>query len=315
MKFVKRLFKAALVAVVVLVAATFALFGYRDRTVEELSPKYAQPPSAFMQVESTSAHYRDEGTSTERLPIVLLHGTSSSLHTFDAWAERLSTQRRVLRVDLPGFGLTGPFPDRDYSIQHYVHWLHAFLQQSNVTHFVLVGNSLGGNIAWNYVARYPDSVDKLILIDSSRYPIAAQSTPLAFRLAQTPVLKHGLKWITPRFMAQSSVINVYADSSKVTDPLIDRYFELTLRAGNRQALGDRFKSQSPPDTSLIKAIQQPTLILWGAQDRLTPLELAHRFHEDLPNSQLVVLENTGHVPMEESPQESLQAVLSFLGSP
>lgn len=315
MNFVKRLIKVAIVAVVLLVAITFALFGYRDRTVEELSPKYAQPPSAFMQVENTSAHYRDEGMSSDRLPIVLLHGTGSSLHTFDAWAQRLSTQRRVLRVDLPGFGLTGPFPDRDYSIQHYVQWLHAFLQQSNVTRFVLAGNSLGGNIAWNYTASFPDSVDKLILIDSSGYPIAAQSTPLAFRLAQTPILKHGLKWITPRFMAQSSVENVYADSTKVTDTLIDRYFELTLRAGNRQALGDRFKSQSPPDISLIKTIQQPTLILWGDQDRLTPLELAQRFHEDLPSSQLVVLKNTGHVPMEESPEESLEAVLSFLGQP
>lgn len=311
-----KLVRRVTLVIGVIALVIFGLFGYRDRTVEELSPKYAQTPSAFRQVESTTVHYRDEGTSKEKLPIVLLHGTGSSLHTFDAWTKQLSAQRRVIRMDLPGFGLTGPFADRDYSIEHYVQWLHAFLQQSNLQRFILAGNSLGGNIAWNYVARYPDSVDKLVLIDASGYPIAAQSTPLAFRLAQTPVLKHGLKWITPRFMAQSSVKNVYADSSKVTEELVDRYFELTLREGNRQALGDRFRSQSsPPDTSLIRSIQQPTLILWGDQDRLTPLELAERFQQDLPNSQLVVLKNTGHVPMEENPQESLDALLRFLERP
>ncbi len=316
MALVKRILKFTFLLGVLLVALTIGLFGYRDRSFEELRPKYAQTPSAFLQVESTLAHYRDEGTSTDKLPIVLLHGTGSSLHTFDAWAQQLRTHRRVLRVDLPGFGLTGPFADRDYSIEHYVQWLNTFLQQSNMERFILAGNSLGGNIAWNYTARFPDSVDRLILIDTSGYPIVAQSTPLAFRLAQTPILNHALKWITPRFMVKSSVQNVYADSSKVTEELVDRYFELSLRAGNRQALGDRFMSQTaPPNIALIPTIQQPTLILWGDHDRLTPLELAERFHHDLPNSQLVLVENCGHVPMEEDPQASLEAVLSFLEQP
>ena len=114
-------------------------------------------------------------------------------------------------------------------------------------------------------------------------------------------------------MVASSVLNVYADKSKVTDALVDRYFDLSLRGGNRQALIDRM--QMPFDSGAvrqIKTIHQPTLILWGDQDGLIPLESAYRFQKDLPNDTLVILKNSGHVPMEEDPEESLEAVLGFI---
>jgi pimeloyl-ACP methyl ester carboxylesterase len=132
-------------------------------------------------------------------------------------------------------------------------------------------------------------------------------------MARTPVLNNILTFITPRFVVRSSVENVYADQGKITDELVDRYFELSLRAGNRQALVDRM--QMPFDGNRlgqVKNIWQPTLILWGAQDGLIPLESAYRFHRDLPNDTLVILENSGHVPMEEDPEESLAAVLNFI---
>jgi pimeloyl-ACP methyl ester carboxylesterase len=106
---------------------------------------------------------------------------------------------------------------------------------------------------------------------------------------------------------------VYADKTKVTDTLVDRYFDLALRAGNRQALVDRmtldYDSSSIP---LIKNIQQRTLVLWGEQDLLIPIKSAYRFHNDLPNDSLVILKNLGHVPMEEGAMESLEVVLAFL---
>tara|TARA_B100000768_G_scaffold60268_1_gene58322 strand:+ start:2094 stop:2504 length:411 start_codon:yes stop_codon:yes gene_type:complete len=132
-------------------------------------------------------------------------------------------------------------------------------------------------------------------------------------LAKIPVINKLLTFITPRFLVRSSVENVYFDSSKVTDLVVERYFNLMLRAGNRKAFVDRIKK--PKDTSTyknIKYIQQPILILWGAQDLLIPVENAYKFQEDLPNNTLVILENTGHTPMEESPLESLAPVLNFL---
>jgi pimeloyl-ACP methyl ester carboxylesterase len=156
-------------------------------------------------------------------------------------------------------------------------------------------------------------VDKLILIDASGYPNKAKSEPMAFRVARIPVINQAFTYITPRFVAEKSVMNVYADKSKVTDSLVDRYFELTLREGNRQAFVDRLRfTLEQGDYEKIKTIDQNTLVLWGDQDELFSTEIANRFHEDLPNDTLVILKNVGHVPMEESPRSSLQAVRAFL---
>ena len=114
-------------------------------------------------------------------------------------------------------------------------------------------------------------------------------------------------------MAKSSVENVYADKTKVTESLVDQYFELTLRAGNRKALVDRMRIGIDTNSVyLVKTIQQPTLVMWGAEDLLFPVKSAYRFHNDLPNDTLVILKNMGHVPMEEGPEESLAALLPFL---
>ena len=263
-------------------------------------------------MDGMEVHYRDEGAKGS-IPIVLIHGTGSSLHTFDAWVDELKQDYRVIRMDLPGYGLTGPFPDRDYSIAAYVEFIEHFLSAQGIDKCILGGNSLGGQISWRFTIENPEKVEKLILIDAAGYNYKSESEPVAFRIAKTPILKNMLTFITPRSVAKSSVENVYDDKSKVTDDLITRYFELTLSEGNRQAFIDRFEAKKDPNAhKQIPNIHQPTLIIWGDQDLLIPVEIARSFHEDLPNDTLVILKDVGHVPMEESPQESLEAVLSFL---
>jgi len=308
-----KLLKAGLSVTVVLITVILILFGYRDRSVEELKEKYAKPPSQFLTIDGMEVHFRDEGVQSDSLPIVLIHGTGSSLHTFDAWTGILKQKRRVIRMDIPAFGLTGPFPNRDYSIAHYVTFIDNFLKEIDAQKFILGGNSLGGQIAWNYTLKNRDKVEKLILIDAAGYPINSQSIPIAFKLARTPILNKVLTVLTPRFMAKSSVENVYSDKALITEELVDRYFELTLREGNRQALADRMTGMEDLSTvSEIKTITQPTLILWGEEDHLIPLANAHLFHTNLPNDTLVVLKNSGHVPMEENPNKSLLSVLDFI---
>ncbi len=309
----KRALKIAVFGLIGLVVLSSLLFGHFDRPVEALKTRYAQAPSEFTDVMGMQVHYRDEGNPQDSLPVVLIHGTGSSLHTFDAWTAILKENRRVVRMDLPGFGLTGPFPDRNYSMDRYVDFIEAFLTARGIQSCVLGGNSLGGQVAWNVALKYPDRVAKLVLVDAAGYPGKSTSVPLAFRIARTPVLNKVLTFITPRFVVTSSVENVYADRSKVTEALVDRYFDLSLRSGNRQALVDRM--QMPLDSSRVRQINtitQPTLILWGAEDGLIPVENAYRFHEDLPNDTLVILEHSGHVPMEENPEESLEVVLPFI---
>ena len=313
MNYLIKILKIILSLTALLIVAFIIIFSHRDIPLDDLKIKYANSNSSFVALNKMDVHFRDEGVQTDTIPIVLIHGTGASLHTFNSWSDRLKKSNRIIRVDLPAYGLTGPFPDENYTMANYTAFLKDFLIALNIKQCVLAGNSLGGAIAWNFTLEQPSMVTKLILINASGYPIASKSVPIAFSLAKIPVINKLLTFITPRFLVRSSVENVYFDNSKVTDLVVERYFNLTLRAGNRKAFVDRLKI--PKDTSThknIKNIQQPTLILWGAEDLLIPVENAYKFQEDLPNNTLVILENTGHTPMEESPLESLAPVISFL---
>ncbi|WKK67543.1 alpha/beta fold hydrolase [Lutimonas zeaxanthinifaciens] len=314
MKLFYKIIKALLLFIGIMIIVVSLFFGHKDIPLEELKSKYAQAPSQFVDIEGMQVHFRDEGDQMTDMPIVLIHGTGASLHTFDEWAERLKREHRVIRMDLPGFGLTGPFPDRNYSMENYVDFIKEFLESRGVGTCILGGNSLGGAIAWQFTAKNPEMVEKLILIDAAGYPMKSESRPIAFTLARIPVVNKALTFITPLSMVRSSVENVYADKSKVSDQLVERYFKLTLRTGNRQALVDRMAMETDMSkTGLIKNINQATLVLWGDEDLLIPVANAYLFHKDLPNSELVILKNSGHVPMEESPEESLEALFEFLG--
>lgn len=313
MRRLKKIFKILVLSLALLVLGVVLLFGYSDIPLDELKSRYTNEASAFIDVDGMQVHYRDEGAKSDSIPLVLIHGTGSSLHTFDDWTMNLKSKHRVIRMDLPGYGLTGPFPSRDYSMESYINFIHSFLKALDINTCILGGNSLGGGITWRFTLEHPDMVDKLILIDASGYPVEAKSRPIAFQLAEIPVIKQLFTYITPRSVAKSSIENVYADKSKVSDSLVDRYFELTLREGNRQAFVDRLAvDHQSDDYHRIPSIQQPTLILWGDKDELIPVSMAQNFHRDVPNNTLMILKNVGHVPMEEAPYESLEAVLLFL---
>ncbi|TNC89357.1 MAG: alpha/beta hydrolase [Alcanivorax sp.] len=303
-----------LIAVVLLLSAGMVAATWEpDRSVEELRERWAPPPSQFIEVGGQLVHLRDEGPRQDTTPIVLLHGTSASLHTWDGWVAELSQTRRVIRFDLPGFGLTGPAADGNYSLAAYVDFVIDVMDTLGIERFVLAGNSLGGSIAWRTTAAHPQRIEKLILVDSGGYPFEAESMPLAFVISQTPLLNRIMEFTLPRSAVESSVRDVYGDPSRVTPELVDRYFDLSLREGNRGALRERFAQLEYQDQSaLVQTIQQPTLVIWGAQDRLIPPSIARRFEQDLPNGQLVMFAELGHVPHEEAPTETVAAVTKFL---
>jgi len=301
--------------IIILTIGVFILFFHRDISLDKLKLKYANIESSFISVKNIDIHYRDEGNQTDSIPIILIHGTGASLHTFDDWTNKLKYSKRVIRLDLPAYGLTGPFVDRDYSILNYTSFLKEFLETLDIKQCIIAGNSLGGEIAWNFALEKPDIVKKLILINSGGFPSSSKSVPIAFRLAQTPVINKVVRFITPFFIVRSSVENVFFDKSKVTDSLVERYFDLCLREGNRQAFIDRLGIGKRNNYINISNIKQPTLILWGADDLLIPVENAYKFQNSLPNNKLVILENSGHVPMEENPFESIKHVIEFLNTP
>lgn len=304
-------FGLALVGVALL--AVFAFYWRADMPIGELKDKYAPPPSKFVEVQGIQVHFRDEAEVADSLPIVLLHGTGASLHTWDGWAKILRQKRRVVRLDLPAYGLTGANISGDYSTESYVSFLHAFLEKLGIEKCVLIGNSLGGSIAWHFAAAYPNQIKKLVLIDAAGFPTQNSQQPLAFRLAKIPIANELIKYVTPRFIIEKSILNVYGDKSKVSKELIDRYFELSLREGNRQAFIDRMKVRfDVADTLKIRSLGMPTLILWGEEDKLIPVENALKFKRLLPYPNLIVFKGIGHVPMEENPELTATALQEFL---
>lgn len=284
-----------------------------DIPVEELKLKYANEQSKFIVVDGMQVHYRDEGDPSDSIPIVLIHGTSSSLHTWDACTKAWVKNHRVIRFDLPAFGLTGPNADNDYSIARYALFVNELLEKLSVKRCYIAGNSLGGFITWTYTLNHPEKVEKMILIDAGGYPLDPnKSGTLAFKMGRTPVLKNLLTILMSRSVVEKSLKTAYYDENKVTDSIVDRYMEMALREGNRKAFVARMNQVFAGDISQIKTITTPTLIIWGDQDRLIPLECAYKFQRDLPNNQLVVLENEGHVAMEESPERIIPLFEDFI---
>ncbi|MFO1224298.1 MAG: alpha/beta fold hydrolase [Burkholderiaceae bacterium] len=302
-------------------AAALALSRAPDRNVESLVARWAPPPSEFIDLDGQLVHLRDTGPRGDALPLVLLHGTSASLHTWDGWSAALQAQHRVIRFDLPGFGLTGPFSGRyaswSYRGDDLARFTLELLDRLRVQRFAIGGNSLGGEVAWRVASLAPDRAQRLVLVDAAGYALHPQSMPIGFRLARVPGVNRLFEWLLPRGVVEASVRDVYGDPSKVTPQLVDRYFELTLREGNRRALVQRFRAQAldqqqvDANVARIRALKLPTLVIWGGRDRLIPPATAQRFHGDIAGSRLVVLDTLGHVPQEEDPAASAAAVTAF----
>jgi pimeloyl-ACP methyl ester carboxylesterase len=312
----KRFAKVVLSVVLLVLLGLTAAVAWNwapDRAVADLKPRWALSPSQFLAIDGMLVHLRDQGPRDDPAPIVLLHGTSASLHTWEGWVAVLQTKRRVISLDLPGFGLTGPFPDGDYRMSHYSAFLAHVLEQLQVPRAVVAGNSFGGQLAWQFALDYPQRVERLVLVDAAGYPRNATSMPIGFRLAQIPALAPLMANLLPRQMIESSIRNVYGDPDKVSDELIDRYYQLTLRAGNREALRQRFiQSESGQSYTRIAELKVPTLIVWGGRDQLIPPVNAERFKRDIKGSRLVLFDDLGHVPQEEDPARTVAVLMDFL---
>ena len=288
-----------------------------DRSVDSLVTRWAPPPSDFMYVKGQFVHFRDEGPKSDPVPLVLVHGTAASLHTWQGWVGDLRGRKRVITFDLPGFGLTGPFggeyPRDDYHADTLARFTLDFLDALHVQRFAIGGNSLGGEAAWRVAAAAPARVDRLILVDATGYAFVPEHVPAGFQLARVAGLNRVAEFLTPRAVVEDSLKDVYGDPARVTSALVDRYFEMQTREGNRHALNVRMReiaTDLAPER--IATLKLPTLVLWGAKDRLVPPVNAQHFHNDIAGSQLVIFPDLGHVPQEEDAQASVAPLHAFL---
>ena len=313
MKTIFKFLKYLLLVIVILVSGFVAFNWKNDVSVEELKKRYANTESEFVEIDGMQVHFRDQGLATDSLPIVLIHGTGASLHTWESWVNELKNKHRIITLDLPAYGLTGPNKTGDYSQDFYVNFMENFLLKLNIKRCVLGGNSLGGSITWAFALEHPERVDKMILVDAGGYPMVSKSVPIAFQIARMPIVGNLFKYILPYAVIEKSLQNVYVHDDRITPELIERYYDLASRTGNRKAFLDRMRSSIKNDNYLkIKTLTMPTLIIWGKEDGLIPLDVAEKFHKDLPNDTMIVFKDLGHTPMEEDPMKTVKAVKDFL---
>ncbi len=277
-----------------------------DRPRAWLEARHAQPPSRFVVADGLRLHVCDTGPR-DAPAILLVHGFAANLHTWNDLAPLLEDRFRVVRLDLPGFGLSGMEPAKDYSDRRMGAVLLALMDQLGIGRFHLVGASMGGRIAFALAAAHPGRVDRLALLapDGFREGGAAP--------ARMPWWARLVPWIMPDWPLRRILAATYADPAVMDDARFALYRDMLRAPGVRQAMLDRAKDLRPRDpVPELRAVQAPTLLLWGAADRLVPPARAADFAAALPNSQVVMLPGTGHVPMEEAPAATAEALRRFL---
>jgi pimeloyl-ACP methyl ester carboxylesterase len=305
-KLVLLVLGCSLVAVLTVVGV-WAWAPDRDRT--DLEARYLNDPRDYVDVAGVRLHVRDTGAASAPA-IVLLPGFGSSLQTWDDWARVLSMDHRVIRLDLPGSGLSGLDPQGDYSDARTLTILEALLDRLGVRQAAFVGNSLGGRLAWKFAATRPQRVDALILISPDGF-----ASP-GFEYGKAPEIPASLKlmeYFLPKRLLRMSLAPAYGDPSRLSEPVVDRYYDLLRAPGARAAMLARMHQSLLVDPApLLACIQAPTLLLWGEKDRMIPFSNAADYLHAIRGSRLVAFPDLGHVPQEEAPATSLAPVLKFL---
>ena len=309
-----RRFLVFLLILIALGAAALWYFSVPDIPRADLEKKYASPETHFVTLpDGTRADWRERGAASAPT-LLLLHGSNASLLTWEPWSKALADTFHVVSVDLPGHGLTGAVPSGDYSQEGMAKFVGEFADKLGLKSFALAGNSMGGGVAARFAEENPQRVTKLILVDAGGLPV--QSTggqPLAFKIARMPGVNRIMLSVTPRSLVVEGLGKAIVHKEIITDAMIDSYWDFARMDGTRAATLARF--QENQDTYVrdhTTALKMPVLILWGEQDALIPLAIAHDWHKAVPGSTLIVYPKTGHIPMEEVAAQSAADVRRFL---
>jgi len=266
-------------------------------------------PGEYLRVDGVRLRLRDTGPR-EAPAVVLIHGFGASLETWEPWARALSARYRVIRFDLPGFGLTGPDPTGDYTDAREIKILADMMDEMGLRRASLIGNSLGGRIAWNFAAQHPDRVTRLVLVSPDGF--ASPGFPYD-KAPKTPLLMRLLPYLAPRGLLKANLAAAYGRPAALQEATVTRYRDLLLAPGVRRAILARLSQVILRDpTPTLARITAPVLLLWGEKDGMIPISNAADYLRDLPHATLVRLPGLGHVPFEEDPGASLIPVERFL---
>lgn len=280
-----------------------------DKSRAELESRYLASPSDMRDVAGVRLHVRDTGPR-DAPAVILIHGFGASLHTWENWARRLSANLRVIRFDLPGSGLSAPDPTGDYTDRRSLQVLVALMDDLGVRRASLIGNSIGGRIAWKFAVQQPDRIDRLVLVSPDGFASSGFSYGVK---PEIPMLVRMMRYVLPKPMLRMNLAPAYGDPARLTDEHVNRYYDLMLAPGIRDALIARMEQTVLEDPEpLLPWIKAPTLLVWGEKDAMIPFSNSADYMRLVPDITLAALPGLGHVPQEEDPARSLEPVAAFL---
>ncbi|WP_020526981.1 alpha/beta fold hydrolase [Flexithrix dorotheae] len=283
---------------------------YKDIEVGEIKAKFADHSSKFTIINQQEIHYKDQGDGDV---ILMIHGSPGSLFIWNKWAEILSKNYRIIRMDLPAFGITGPNRENDYSLNYYINFVKSFVDKLELKKFHLIGNSLGGQITYEFTDKFPGLVEKMVLISPTSFNHVYETSMFpAMKIIQSLVPKSGLNFITPKSWIRQSLKQIYSDQKLITPSMVDLNHSLLLREGNRKALLGNIIEQSTNKENKVSEITTPTLLLWGEKDKIIPVVNASNFKSMITNVRLITYKDVGHFPFDEVPEQSAKDVEEFL---
>jgi pimeloyl-ACP methyl ester carboxylesterase len=292
------------------IATLFALLAYRDIPAVVLENKYANSASRFMNVAGVRLHYRDEGQS-DGPAIVLLHANFASLLGWNPWVEALQDKYRVIRFDMTSHGLTGPDPSGDYTMPRTIEIAEKFIDAMNLDKFTIAGTSMGGTVAIHYTSRHPERINNLILLSPGSLEGREQK-----ERGDVPDSAYILKYIMPRAIPEFMLSTGVADADNLDQALVDRWYDMWRREGQREAQLDRLRQYIPGDLDgVLESIETPVLLLWGEENTTANFEQAEEFIELLENASpidFISYPGVGHMAVQEAGAEIAVDVRAYL---
>ena len=299
-------------AVAGIVGLGIALWAYRDIPAAELEARYAGPTSRFITIDGVRIHYRDEGTGPV---VVLLHANFSNLIDWDPWVDALKDRYRVVRFDMSSHGLTGPDPTGDYTQKRTLQLTERFIDALGLEKVTLGGTSMGGTVAIHYTVAHPDRVERLILLN----PGSLEGREMKQRRGKVPKVGYVLKYILPRALPAFMLRSGFGDPTKLPDALVDRWYDMWMREGQREAQLDRLSQYVAGDIEgLIRSIRVPVLLLWGEANTTAVFAQSVEFRKLLgntPSLKFISYPGVGHMAVEEAGPRIGKDVRAWLDQP
>ena len=277
----------------------------------ELEKRYVASSPQMLDVDGLKVHYKETGPQAAPA-LLLMHGFGSSLQAWDDWSLKLEQKYRVIRLDLPGFGLTGASPANDYSEEKDLVILTHVADKLGLEKFSIIGHSMGGKMAWTLAATQPERVQALVLMAPDGFP---EAKDIGTKPYEVPAVMGLIKYFLPKYLVRKSIEPAFAEADALSDARVNRYYDMLRAPGVRAAILERSNQTIYTDpVPRLKAIKAPTLLIWGEQDQMIPSTNAKSYANVLSNSTTVLVPKLGHLLQEEQPEKGLTAVMQFLDS-